>query len=107
MRAFSRVLTTSHPILSNSIILRTVKHFGSSVPSYDFSRQTPKVDPDNTAAMLLQKNLIQRNNMLYGYGSGTIRCTLLDSTGRAKSPSVVIKREDLVSKHGLTAERST
>ncbi|CAD6649856.1 XXYS1_4_G0021220.mRNA.1.CDS.1 [Saccharomyces cerevisiae] len=101
MRAFARVLPFRHQRSYNNILLRTVRLFGSSFSSFDFSRQMPKVDPDNTAAMLLQKNLIQRNNMLYGYGSGTIRCTLLDSTGRAKSPLVEIKREDLVSKHGL------
>ena len=56
---------------------------------------------NNTAAMLLQKNLLHRNNTLYGYGYGTIRCTVFDSQGNTKSSSIEMKREDLVSQHGL------
>lgn len=56
---------------------------------------------NNTAAMLLQKNLIHRNNTLYGYGYGTIRCTVFDSQGNTGTPSIEMKREDLVTQHGL------
>ena len=56
---------------------------------------------NNTAAMLLQKNLLHRNNTLYGYGNGTIRYTAFDSQGRTKAASVEMKREDLVAQHGL------
>lgn len=56
---------------------------------------------DNTAAMLLQKNLIQRNNALYNYGSGTIRCTIFDGFGNKTSQPMEMKRDDLVSRHQL------
>ncbi|UCS23660.1 uncharacterized protein HLK63_M07227 [Nakaseomyces glabratus] len=58
-------------------------------------------EEESTAALLLQKNLIQRNNMLYGHGSGTIRCTVFDAGGNIVSPALDIKREELVAKHGL------
>lgn len=66
-----------------------IRHFGTTS------------EEESTAALLLQKNLIQRNNMLYGHGSGTIRCTVFDASGNIVSPSLDIKREDLVTKHGL------
>lgn len=56
---------------------------------------------ENLAAVLLQKNLIQRNNALYNYGPGAIRCTVFDSSGNKSPSSVDIRREDLVSKHQL------
>lgn len=56
---------------------------------------------DSSAAVLLQKNLIQRNNALYNYGSGAIRCTVFDSLGNKGTTSTEMKREDLVSRHQL------
>ena len=56
---------------------------------------------NNTAAMLLQKNLLQRNNTLNGYGYGTIRCTTFDSQGNTGPNSIEMKREDLVTQHQL------
>ncbi|SCV03163.1 LAME_0H08218g1_1 [Lachancea meyersii CBS 8951] len=52
-------------------------------------------------AVLLQKNLAQRNNSLYNYGNDTLRCTILDSQGNVGTPSLEVKREDLISMHGL------
>ncbi|CAR28656.1 hypothetical protein ZYGR_0U00140 [Zygosaccharomyces rouxii] len=54
---------------------------------------------DIEASTLLQKNLLQRNNALYNYGSGTIRCTIFDKVGQYHP--VEMKRKDLVSKHEL------
>lgn len=57
---------------------------------------------DVTAATLLQKNLIQANNMLSGYGSGVIGCTVFDSEGNINTSfNEMMKREELVTKHGL------
>ncbi|QLG70847.1 hypothetical protein HG535_0A07900 [Zygotorulaspora mrakii] len=56
---------------------------------------------DNIAAVLLQKNLIQRNNALSNYGPGTMRCTVFDSLGNKCPSSIDIRREDLVSRHQL------
>lgn len=56
---------------------------------------------DSQASILLQKNLIQRNNALYNYGSGAIRCTLFDQNGQYHP--VEIKRRDLVTQHELLA----
>lgn len=55
----------------------------------------------STAAILLQKNLAQRNNSLYDNGSDTLRCTILDSQGNLGTPSLEMRREDLISMHGL------
>ncbi|CDF90672.1 ZYBA0S08-00232g1_1 [Zygosaccharomyces bailii CLIB 213] len=54
---------------------------------------------DSQASILLQKNLIQRNNALYNYGSGAIRCTIFDKNGQYCP--VEIKRKDLVTQHEL------
>ncbi|CCF55559.1 hypothetical protein KAFR_0A01200 [Kazachstania africana CBS 2517] len=56
---------------------------------------------NNTTAVLLQKNLLQRNSSLHGYGSGTIRCTLFDGKGNNERPSIEMKKQDLVTLHGL------
>ncbi|SCU88137.1 LAFA_0E10946g1_1 [Lachancea sp. 'fantastica'] len=52
-------------------------------------------------AVLLQKNLAQRNHSLFNYGNDTLRCTILDSQGNIGIPSLEVKREDLISMHGL------
>ncbi|GCE98847.1 mitochondrial inner membrane magnesium transporter lpe10 [Zygosaccharomyces mellis] len=54
---------------------------------------------DIEASALLQNNLLQRNNTLYNYGSGTIRCTIFDNVGQYHP--IEMKRRDLVSKHEL------
>ncbi|GAV55063.1 hypothetical protein ZYGR_0AS03860 [Zygosaccharomyces rouxii] len=54
---------------------------------------------DIEASTLLQKNLLQRNNTLYNYGSGAIRCTIFDNVGQYHP--IEMKRKDLVSKHEL------
>ena len=64
-------------------------------------KQSTGQAPNTTAALLLQKNLVHRNNTIYGYGSGTIRCTVFDSQGNTGTPSVKLKKEDLVLQHGL------
>lgn len=56
---------------------------------------------DATASSLLQKNLIQANNMISGYGSGIIKCTVFDMKGDINTSFNDMKREDLVTKHGL------
>ncbi|CCH62633.1 hypothetical protein TBLA_0H03520 [Henningerozyma blattae CBS 6284] len=55
----------------------------------------------DTPALLLQKNIIQRNNSIFQYSTATIRCTVFDSMGKKTPIPVDIKREDLVSLHGL------
>lgn len=57
--------------------------------------------PNATTTTLLQKNLIQANNMLSGYGSGVIGCTIYNVNGDIDTSLNEMKREDLVSKHGL------
>lgn len=54
---------------------------------------------DIEASTLLQKNLLQRNNTLYNYGSGTVRCTVFDKVGQYHP--LEMKRKDLVSEHKL------
>lgn len=56
---------------------------------------------DATAATLLQKNLIQANNMLSGYGYGVIGCAVFDNQGNLNTSFNEMKREELVTKHGL------
>lgn len=55
----------------------------------------------STAAILLQKNLAQRNKSLYNDSGDTLRCTILDSQGNLGTPSLEVRREDLIYKHGL------
>ncbi|CCK67897.1 Mfm1p KNAG_0A02080 [Huiozyma naganishii CBS 8797] len=56
---------------------------------------------NNATSTLLQKTLIQNNNMLSGYGANTIRCTIFNIGGDMTAPSLEMKRDELVSKHGL------
>lgn len=62
------------------------------------TRMTPSTD---STTLLLQKNLIQRNNSLFNYGTGTMRCTVFDNEGTILQSSIELKREDLISKYGL------
>lgn len=88
-------------VLEASLPLRPL-YKRASVISCRFNSTSSDLEKDgNTAAVLLQKNLIQRNNALYNYGSGTIRCTVFDAHGNKSSPSMEMKREDLVSRHQL------
>lgn len=75
--------------------------FGSTLCRRSLSTPAEPKKTDNSAAILLQKNLIQRNNSLYNYGSGTIRCTIFDAQGNKVSQSSEMKRDDLVSRHQL------
>ncbi|EDO14644.1 hypothetical protein Kpol_299p4 [Vanderwaltozyma polyspora DSM 70294] len=61
----------------------------------------PKISVPDTMALLIQKNLIQKNNSLYNYGTGTVRCTIFDEKGRVIVSSMDMKREDLVIQHAL------
>lgn len=60
-----------------------------------------KSNNSNQLAIILQKNLAQRNNSLYSHESETIRCTLLDSKGIINRSSIDLKREELIHIHGL------
>lgn len=69
---------------------------------HTFLRYHSATGPEtNTAAVLLQKNLTQRNNSLYNHGTESLRCTILDSQGNTGTPSLELKREELISTHGL------
>ncbi|SMN21225.1 similar to Saccharomyces cerevisiae YPL060W MFM1 Mitochondrial inner membrane magnesium transporter [Maudiozyma saulgeensis] len=72
-----------------------IRHLHKTIPLYQPAAY------NNTASMLLQKNLLLRNNTLYGYGYGTIRCTVFDSQGNTGPSSIEMKREDLVTRHKL------
>ncbi|CEP61931.1 Mfm1p LALA0_S04e03906g [Lachancea lanzarotensis] len=63
--------------------------------------QSSSSSSSSSTAVLLQKNLAQRNNSLFNYGNDTLRCTILDSQGNVGIPSLEVKREDLISMHGL------
>ncbi|SCU91661.1 LAMI_0E06766g1_1 [Lachancea mirantina] len=62
---------------------------------------TNRFNSTSTAALLLQKNLALRNHALYNYENDTLRCTVLDSKGNMTTPSMEIKRDELISTHGL------
>ncbi|KAL3233753.1 hypothetical protein RNJ44_03793 [Nakaseomyces bracarensis] len=94
---FSRIIKTgTFGVCRHQAALRKLVPLNVNVRVFGTS-----TEDESTAALLLQKNLIQRNNMLYGHGSGTIRCTVFDASGNIISPSLDIKREELVMKHGL------
>ncbi|CCE65511.1 hypothetical protein TPHA_0L01580 [Tetrapisispora phaffii CBS 4417] len=61
-------------------------------------RSSYSTDP---SALLLQKNLIQKNNSLYNYGVATVRCTIFDDKGNIDVTAEELKREDIVSKYGV------
>lgn len=52
------------------------------------------------ASMILEKNLMHRNHVSYTE-SQTLRCTVFDAQGTLVSPSMDIKRTELITKHGL------
>ncbi|SCU95111.1 LANO_0E09318g1_1 [Lachancea nothofagi CBS 11611] len=60
-----------------------------------------RFESTSNTAVLLQKNLAQRNNALYNDSNDTLRCTILDSQGNVGTPSLEVKREDLISMHGM------
>lgn len=94
-------------IFPNVIISQVLKQNSSSIRTNLTSIIAIKclrnysIVTDATATRLLQKNLIQANNMLSGYGSGVIGCTVLDINGNIDKSFNEMKREELVSKHGL------
>lgn len=90
----------------NMVFLR---HFlGSTVrlPSYQrffhSGKQIyQKASDPNHLAILLQKNLAQRNSSLYNPELETIRCTIFNSKGIIQKPSIDLRRDELIHTHGL------
>lgn len=80
-----------------------IRNLANSRVSRCFRRATFPVreESTSTAALLLQKNLAIRNNALYNEGNDSLRCTTLDSQGNLGTPSLEIKRDELISTHGL------
>lgn len=83
---------SSYPLISRYLMIRQVHQASVTYTATPYN---------NTAAMLLQKNLLQRNNTLNGYGYGTIRCTVFDSQRNTGPNLIEMKREDLVTQHKL------
>lgn len=60
-----------------------------------------KLSDPNHLAILLQKNLAQRNSSLYNPELETIRCTIFDRHGNMQKPSIDLRRDELIHTHGL------
>lgn len=108
------------PLLKNEIIKRNLhnyiknKVFGTRFQSLSHTLSSRKKINDqltksnipaiykmDAASLLLQKNLIQRNNSIFQSGSSSIRCTTFDKNGTKIASPIDIKRDDLIRLHGL------